>query len=186
MQFTDLFEDVPIVAAVKSEDELTESLMCDSNVVFLLFGGICNIGALVRRIKESGKLAIVHVDLIEGLASREVGVDYIKEHTNADGIISTKAALIKRAKQLDLLAIRRFFLLDSMALESISKSSATCDADAFEVLPGVMPKIISHIASDCDKPIIAGGLIRDKEDVLGALNAGAIAVSSTNSKVWFM
>ncbi|MEG2499451.1 MAG: glycerol-3-phosphate responsive antiterminator, partial [Oscillospiraceae bacterium] len=32
--------------------------------------------------------------------------------------------------------------------------------------------------------IIAGGLITDKEDVMNALSAGAVAVSSTNSAVW--
>ena len=186
MQFSDLFEDAPIVAAVKSEEELSASLTCDSTVVFLLFGDICNLPELVKTVKSSGKLVIVHIDLIEGLAAREVGVDYIKEHTEADGIISTKAGLIRYAKSLGLIAIRRFFLLDSMALDTISKQSAAADADAFEVLPGVMPKIISHIVSECDKPIIAGGLIRDKDDVVNALSAGAIAVSSTNSKVWFL
>lgn len=186
MHFSDLFEDVPIVAAVKSETELSECLLCDSNVVFLLFGDICNISRLVDTVKESGKLAIVHIDLLEGLAPREVGVDFIREHTGADGIISTKASLVRYAKTLGLIAIRRFFLLDSIALESISKQSFSSDADAYEVLPGVMPKIISYIAGECDKPIIAGGLIRDKEDVVNALSAGAIAVSSTNSKVWFM
>lgn len=185
MQFSDFFEDVPIVAAVKSEDELQQSLLCDSNMIFLLCGDICSIKELVSTVKEAGKLAIVHIDLIEGLASREIGVDYIKEHTRADGIISTKSALVKYAKAQGLIAIRRFFLLDSMALDTISRASAN-DADAYEVLPGVMPKIISHIVSQCDKPIIAGGLIRDKDDVVNALSAGAIAVSSTNSKVWFL
>ena len=33
-------------------------------------------------------------------------------------------------------------------------------------------------------PVIAGGLISDKEDVMGALGAGAAAVSTTNQKVW--
>ncbi|MDD6816334.1 MAG: glycerol-3-phosphate responsive antiterminator, partial [Firmicutes bacterium] len=33
-------------------------------------------------------------------------------------------------------------------------------------------------------PIICGGLISDKEDVIGALSAGAAAISSTNQKVW--
>ncbi len=186
MCFSDLFEDVPIVAAVKSESELEDCLLCDSNVVFLLFGDICNITRLVDLVKSSGKLAIVHIDLIDGLASREVGIEYIKEHTGADGIISTKAALVRYAKQLGLIAIRRFFLLDSIALENISKPSSANDADAYEVLPGVMPKIIAQVVCDCDKPVIAGGLIRDKEDVMNALSAGAVAVSSTNSKVWFL
>ena len=35
-------------------------------------------------------------------------------------------------------------------------------------------------------PIIAGGLISDKESVMAALSAGAIAVSSTNHGVWEM
>lgn len=185
MEFADLFEKAPIIAAVKSESELSESLLCDSSVVFLLFGDICNIPELVRTVKESGKLVFVHIDLIEGLAPREVGVDFIRENTQADGIISTKAGLIRYAKTLGLITVRRFFLLDSLALETVARSGAS-EADAFEVLPGVMPKIISQIVSECDKPIIAGGLIRDKEDVLGALSAGAIAVSSTNSKVWFL
>lgn len=186
MQFSDLFDEVPIVAAVKSENELNASLMCDSNVVFLLFGDICNIASLVKTVKDSGKLAIVHIDLIDGLAPREVGVDFIRENTNADGIISTKAGLIKYAKSLGLITVRRFFLLDSMALETIARQSDHADADAFEVLPGVMPKIIAQVASECSRPIIAGGLIRDKDDVVNALSAGAIAVSSTNSQVWFM
>ncbi len=186
MQFSDFFDDVPIVAAVKSEDELNECLMCDSNMVFLLCGDICSIGELVSTVKAAGKMAIVHIDLIEGLAPREIGIDYIKEHTRADGIISTKAALVKYAKSQGLIAIRRFFLLDSMALDTISRAVASNDADAYEVLPGVMPKIIAQLVEQCDKPIIAGGLIQDKDDVVNALSAGAIAVSSTNSKVWFL
>ncbi len=186
MQFSDLFEDVPIIAAVKSRYELEESLLCDSNVIFVLFGDICNITDIVEQIKSKGKLAIVHIDLIEGLASREIGVDFIKENTGADGIISTKAPLIKYAKSLGLIAVRRFFLLDSISLENISKGASSDHADAYEVLPGVIPKIISQIVKDCNKPIIAGGLIRDKEDVVGALKSGAVAVSSTNSKVWFL
>jgi len=77
-------------------------------------------------------------------------------------------------------------LLDSIALDTVLKKASPADADAYEVLPGVMPKIISLVASKCELPIIAGGLIRDKEDVVNALSAGAVAVSSTNSKVWFM
>ena len=186
MQFSDLFEDVPIIAAVKSETALYDSLLCDSNVIFLLFGDICSISDYVRTIKDAGKYAFVHIDLIDGLAPREVGVDYIREYTQADGIISTKAPLVRYAKSQGLIAIRRFFLLDSMALDAIHRVAHQPDADAYEVLPGVMPKIIAEVADECDKPIIAGGLIRDKDDVFSALSAGAIAVSSTNSKVWFL
>lgn len=35
-------------------------------------------------------------------------------------------------------------------------------------------------------PIIVGGLISDKESVMEALSAGAIAVSATSHEVWKM
>ncbi|EJW91450.1 Glycerol-3-phosphate responsive antiterminator, partial [gut metagenome] len=34
------------------------------------------------------------------------------------------------------------------------------------------------------RPLIASGLISDKEDVIAALSAGALAVSSTCPAVW--
>ena len=56
--------------------------------------------------------------------------------------------------------------------------------DVVEVLPGLMPKILKQICKTSKVPVIAGGLISDKEDVMGALGAGAAAVSTTNQKVW--
>ena len=47
-----------------------------------------------------------------------------------------------------------------------------------------MPKIIRKITASCRLPVIAGGLITDKEDILLALQNGATAVSSTNRTVW--
>lgn len=178
------FAEVPIAAAAKSEQELEVCLQSQSRVIFLLFGDICSVAALVERVKAAGKIAIVHLDLIDGLATKDVSVDFIAEHTRADGIISTKSTLLRHAKQKGMLTIQRYFLLDSRVLENIAKNTSC--ADFLEVLPGVMPKIIHLLAETTGKPIIAGGMIRDKEDVLSALSAGAVAISSTNSAVWFM
>lgn len=178
------FADVPIVAAAKSEAELERCLQSKSSVIFMLFGDLCNVAALVKKIKDAGKIAVVHLDLVDGLAPKDVSVDFIVSHTEADGIISTKSNLIRYAKQKGLLTIQRYFLLDSRVLENIEKNSSP--ADFLEVLPGVMPKIIRQLAATTEKPIIAGGMIQDKEDVVSALSAGAVAISSTNNKIWFM
>ncbi len=178
------FAEVPIVAAAKSEEELDGCIQSKSKVIFLLFGDICTIARLVDRVKHAGKVAIVHLDLIDGLAPKDVSVEFIARQTQADGIISTKNSLIRHANQLGLLTIQRYFLLDSRVLENIAKN--TSPADFLEVLPGVMPKIICLLAQTTGKPIIAGGMIRDKEDVVAAISAGAVAISSTNSHVWFM
>ena len=53
-----------------------------------------------------------------------------------------------------------------------------------EVLPGVMPRVLSQVRSEVKKPLIAGGLIADKADILSALNAGAVCVSTSDSSLW--
>ena len=179
--FYDAVGNNPIIAAVKNMKDIEVSCTIEEiQVIFILFGDVCSIDRIVKRVKDAGKVAMVHVDLISGLSPKEVSVEYLKEHTEADGIISTKPSLIKKAKELGMYTILRYFLLDSMAFENIVRP------DFIEVLPGVMPRVIKRICSSIKTPIIAGGLITDKEDVMAALSAGAIAVSSTNHQVWKM
>ncbi len=186
-RYYNAIESNPVVAAVKDMEGLNKSCSLeDIQVVFILFGDICSIGEIVDQVKKSGKLAMVHIDLVTGLSSKEVAVDYIKNHTAADGIITTKPPLIRRGKELSLCTVLRYFLIDSMALENIKHQQYMVKPDFIEVLPGLMPQIIRQISNSSRTPIIAGGLITDRESVLGALSAGAIAVSTTNQDVWKM
>lgn len=176
----------PVIAAVKDRAGLDAALESDVAVIFLLYGDLLSVSDLVARIHAAGKAAFVHLDLIEGLAAREVSADFVARHTAADGVISTKPALTKRGRELGLIAVQRFFLLDSMALRNMEKHLAADASDLIEVLPGLMPKIIRRVAGATGKPVIAGGLISEKEDVTGALGAGAVAVSTTDRTVWSM
>lgn len=181
--------DYPVIAAVKNAAGLRRALASPSPVVFVLFGDLCGIRDVVAEIRETGKLAVVHLDLIDGLAEREISVRFLKESTNADGVISTKASLARCAKENGLLSVQRHFLLDSMSLENAEKhvqSGGTGAADFYEILPGVMPKIIRQFARITDIPVIAGGMIQDKEDIVSALGAGAVAVSTTKENLWFV
>lgn len=185
-KFRVILEDCPVIAAVKDETGLKECLYSESQIIFLLFGDICSVGRYVEIAKSAGKMVFVHMDLINGLGNKEVAVDFIRENTGVDGIISTKPQLVKRAKELGLFGILRIFVIDSMAFGNIEKQCASLVPDAVEILPGLMPKIIKKLCSTVNVPIIAGGLISDKEDVMNALNAGAVAISVTNQRVWFM
>ena len=183
--FYEAVEDNPIIAAVKSMEDVEECCKHDDiRVIFILFGDVCSIGSIVKTIRDAGKIAMVHMDLISGLSPKEIAVEFIKEQTEADGIISTKPSLIKKAKELSLYTVLRYFLLDSMAYENILTQQHTVRPDFIEVLPGAMPKVIQKLCSEIKVPVIAGGLIIDKESVMGALTAGATAVSSTNHNVW--
>ncbi len=180
----DLFESSPIITAVKDEQGLEKALKTESPVVFLLFGNICSITGLVDQVKNSGKIAIVHVDLIQGLSSKEVAVDFIRQNTRADGIISTKAPLVRHAMDLGMIGGQRTFLIDSMALETTKKQLLTFQPDFMELMPGVMPKILKTVRGYTEIPLVAGGLISDKKDILAAFDAGVDAVSTTREELW--
>ena len=88
--FKEALEDSPIIAAVKDDEGLSRCLTSDSRIIFILYGDIVTISDIVETVKSAGKLAIVHLDLINGLSSKEVAVDFLQKYTNADGIITTK------------------------------------------------------------------------------------------------
>lgn len=185
-ELLELLADGPVIASVKDDAGLNAAVASEVSVVFLLYGDVLTVKDLVQRAHDAGKAVFVHIDLIEGLASREVSVDFIAKNTAADGVLSTKVALTRRAKELGLVSIQRFFLLDSMAISNIEKHLSPDCSDLIEILPGLMPKIISRVCRISGKPVITGGLITDKEDVTNALSAGAVAVSTTNPDVWNM
>lgn len=185
-EFRDALEDSPIIAAIKDDNGLEKCKSSDSRVIFILYGDVCTIGDIVAEVKASGKIAMVHLDLINGLSAKEIAVDFIRKYTQADGIITTKPALIKRAKELSLYTILRLFVIDSMAYDNIERQLKTAHPDLIEILPALMPKVVSHICQTVSTPVIAGGLVSEKEDIMELLHAGVICVSSTNPGVWFL
>ena len=101
-EFREALEDSPVIAAIKDDAGLEKCLNCDSRIIFILYGDVITIPKIVDRVRSAGKIAMVHIDLIQGLSSREVAVDFIHTYTSADGIISTRAPLIQGATQLSM------------------------------------------------------------------------------------
>ena len=182
----DLLLDSPVIAAVKDEAGLQKALDSDCQVVFMLFGTLLNIGDLVRQVHSCGKICFVHIDLVEGLSNREIAVDCIAKLASPDGIISTRLPIIRRAHQLGLTTVQRIFLLDSISLMDLCTQMEAQQPDFIEVLPAVIPAVIREITEKTSTPLIAGGLIRSKQDVIQALQAGAVAVSTSCQAVWTM
>ena len=183
-EMLEIIAEFPIIAAVKDEKELKESLMTDCKVIFILFGNICNISEIVEKIKNKDKLAIIHADLVQGLSAKIEAIDYLRLNTKADGIISTKGNLVKYAVEIGLIGILRNFIIDSMAMENVNKQVSLANPDMVEIMPGIMPEIIEEIKSELKLPLIAGGLISEKKDVIAALASGADAVSTTKIGLW--
>ena len=178
--------DNPVIAAVNCDEGLEAALESECDVVFLLQSSVMTIAPHVKRVKEGGKLALAHVDLIEGFSSREVVVDALISMCAPDGIISTRPPLLRRAHQFGLITVQRVFAIDSKSITNLKTLAETGKPDFIEIMPGLIPRVLRAAVAMTGIPVIAGGLIEEKAEVIEALNAGAIAVSTTHQSVWQM
>ncbi len=184
MEIIDCLENNPIVAALNNNDFLEEAAASPAKAIFLLSGNILHIADVVNNLKCRGKKVFVHVDLIDGLGKDIASVDYIKQRIKPHGILSTRSNLLKHGKEIGLITVQRLFLLDSRAFNRGVDIIKSYHPDFVEVLPGIIPRTIEELKKRVHQPIIAGGMITQKEDVIQALKAGALAVSTSKKELW--
>jgi glycerol uptake operon antiterminator len=173
-----------LIAAVQSEADLDGALRSESNIIFLLTGSILNVKELIDRIKLVNKHVFLHMDFIEGIAPDKSGVSYVSQELKPTGILSTRSNLIRVAKEMNLMAIQRIFLIDRNAVSKGVKVTNQSQPDAVEIMPGVMPRVIREMTNLTPLPIIAGGLIDTHQEISEALAAGALAVSVGSKDLW--
>jgi len=182
-ELTDCLEQNPVIAAV-GEDKWEEALASPAQVLFHLSAELTTIRERIRQAHEAGKLLLIHIDLAEGIGKDRVGIRYLAS-CGVDGIISTKAQLIRCAKEQGLLTVQRFFALDSKGMESIDEMLRITNPHLMEIMPGVIGKAIRRF-SQGRVPVIAGGLVQTKQEVTEALSCGATAVSTGQKSLWYL
>ncbi|MCA1074336.1 glycerol-3-phosphate responsive antiterminator [Clostridium bowmanii] len=185
-EFYDRIRENPVIAAVNNLKKLEKAIKSPCEIIFLLTGDIFNLQELVNHVKASGKSVFVHLDLIEGFSRNVCALKYINEIIVPNGIITTKSSLIRTAKEMGLFSIQRLFMLDALSLQSGINSIKTIRPDAVEILPGIMPRVTKTISTEVNIPIITGGLISDKEDVIASIKAGAVGISTSKEEIWYM
>lgn len=172
-----------VIAAVKDEDGLAAALETEIPVIFLLKTDLRYVKSTVERVHAKGKSIFLHIDLMGGIGKDEAAVHFLAEQVCPDGIITTKAALIRAAKEVSLACVYRVFLIDSQGLESAVSNVERLKPTAVEIMPGLMPEMVEKFLPVC-KNVILGGLVSRSSQVERGLDCGAIAVSTSVSKLW--
>jgi glycerol uptake operon antiterminator len=152
--------------------------------IFILGGTIFELKDMVARAHDGNKYAFLHIDLTEGLGRDDAAVEWCVRELKVDGVNSTRPALIRRAAELGVVTIQRLFLMDSSSFEHGKKLLRATPPEMAEVLPGIAPKAVRQLCAALDKPVIAGGMISEKSEIIEALEAGAIAVSVSDERLW--
>ncbi len=178
------FLNTPVVASVRSPEQFEAVLRCDVEIVFLIGTTILTLPEQVSRLKVAGKTVFVHFDLLAGLSCDETGLEYLTRLVDIDGIITTRGNLCACCHRLGLAAIQRVFLIDTSSIDTAIANVEKFRPDAIELMPGTLPKAVSKIKSLVRVPIITGGIITEKQEIIDGLSAGAISISTTCEALW--
>jgi glycerol uptake operon antiterminator len=165
------------------------ALISSASVIFIGGGELADLPDLFHAL-EQGPLAripaLLHIDLISGLANDESGVRYVSTLPRVAGIITVRHHLAPVARKLGLCSVVRLFLQDGRAVDRGLSVVEKSKPDAVEVLPGVAFLEVADRFSHLPIPCIAGGLVRSEELVRRIIRGGCKAVSTTNVKLWTM
>jgi glycerol uptake operon antiterminator len=183
-RMSDLLEAHPIIAAVRDEQNFETALQSSVAVIFLLNATLSNLKTRVRQIRESKKMGFVHLEMVAGLSKDQAALEFIQTEIGPDGILTTKPNLIQTAKHLGLLTVQRLFILDSLSIQTGLKMLQGNHPDLMEIMPGIIPKVIPEIKRHSQTPIIAGGMVSAKEEIIELLKVGAVAVSTSREELW--
>lgn len=151
-----------------------------SKNIFLLDGNIFNLKDIATKVKEKDKSLYIYVDSIDGFSKDTWGLEYMVKNIDLDGIISTKAPIIKMSKDMGVFTVQRAVVCNTKTLSYTLNSFKNTRPHAIEILPGLLPNIIDQIYNETKIPIIASGLISNREDVNRCLDSGAIGICTSN------
>ena len=122
-QFYDAMEESPVIAAVKDFEGLEKCCRIEEiRVVFILFGDVCNIDEIVRKVREKGKIAMVHIDLISGLGSKRDCSGFYKKSIQRQMELFLQSHCWLRGQRNWVIYHITLFIIDSMAFEKYKQT----------------------------------------------------------------
>ena len=177
--------DCPIIAAVNSPEVFPVALRSPCRSIYVLTGNPLSLPEMLRQAKTCGKLCMVNIDFLDGLARDRFAVEFLAKHGVA-GIVSTHYEILKAAHGLGLLTVQRTFGIDSAAVVAAGRSLAKFVPDVMEVLPAMAaPRIAKRLLADHPSlSIIGGGLIDTVREIEDLLRAGIRSVTVSDPRLW--
>ncbi|MFC0525562.1 glycerol-3-phosphate responsive antiterminator [Pontibacillus salicampi] len=173
-----------LIASIKDPKAMDAFLKTDIKIAFLLFGNISVIGKFVKHLKEHDRMVYVHLDKIQGISHDAEGLKFLHRFVAPYGIITTKSHMVQKAKKLNLSTIQRLFLVDTDAIKNGLASMEKVQPDAVEIMPALIPSMVSELKLQTDVPLVTGGLLTNPNQMREALEYGASAVSTGNPGLW--
>ena len=172
-----------MIPAVRGPDSALEAALAGEHAAIFVLGG--DIFKVLGRVGAQGRRPhiYVNVDLVGGIAADASGLRFLSGRV--EGIISTHRHVIELAKTSGLITIQRLFAIDSGAVERGLKLIRRAEPRFVEILPALAYcEIAERYAEVLDLPVLAGGLLKGRQDIPTILEAGAVGVSTSHRGLW--
>lgn len=177
-----------LIAAVKQPKSIEQAIKYKEHIsaVILMTGNILTVKQYVDVLQKAGLPVILHVEKIGGLQVDHYGIDFIQEYVKPFAIVTTKSGIIKKAKSKGMYVIQRVFLIDTEVYDQLLAGLDHLQADMIEVMPSRIIDFLADLSKASHVPVITGGLLTTPYHAKEALEHGAAAVSTSNTKLWKM
>lgn len=178
----------PIIASVRNLMDFSLALESKSDNIFLLTGNIFNLKEMSHQVLEKNKNLFVLIDNIDGFSKDTWGLEFIAKNIILDGIISSKDSILKLSKEMGIYTIGLYPIYNTLELEKSTERIAETRPHMGIISPGIFPEIITDISDKTHLPLIASGFIRQKSDIINAINAGAVGIATsrfTDPKIFY-
>lgn len=182
-QFVARLHDSPCCAAIVADGQLEVALRSRTPIIFILRGNGLALGSVVRQIHGAGKLAAIHLDLVDGLRADPRGVAWLAR-SGADAIITSHGSLMSVIRDEGAIAIQRLLLSRRTHLDSAFTAVSRSLPDIVEVLPGVILPRLAGLMPSFGVPLLAGGFIHTEADARAVLRAGAAGITTSEASLW--
>lgn len=180
-------DDCPIIAAVGDSSSFEVALSSPPRILYILTGSPLTLPLMLRRAHERGKLCLLNMDFLDGLARDRFAVEFLAAH-HADGLVSTRVETLKVAQSLGMMTVHRTFAIDSAAVTTTRKSLAQFQPTAIEVLPAMAaPRVARRLADEFPElTVIAGGLIETVHEIEDLLACGINSITTSDRRLWLI
>jgi len=184
-EFLARLEESKCCAAIVSDEQLELAMASRTPIVFVLRGNGLTLGPSIQRIHATGKLAAVHLDLVDGVRADPRGVAWLAR-LGADAIITSHGRLMPVVRKEGAIAILRLLLSRRTHLDTALTAVSRAGPDIIEVLPGVILPSLGALMPKLGVPLLAGGFIRTEADAEDVIAAGATGITTSAPNLWGM
>jgi glycerol uptake operon antiterminator len=175
----------PVIACMAKDVSLLEAAKARASGVIIQHATLQNLPGLVQELQLRDKFTLVDVDQLDGIKSDMSGIQYLKDN-HVDAIITTRANVITTGKAVGLISVLRCFIVDRKSLNKAMDLVSTLKPDLLEIMPAA---VFGDVYRRLEKqkmslPVLASGLLESHQQVQDILDSGAVAVTTSNKRLW--